>query len=119
MEDSEQFSIPEGVGPHEGAEYRLMAEGKKHVAMFSDCIPVEFFENPLHLDLGVLENTAESCTVFYMPGYREEAERLMVVNAQACNAHFKEDLEREIGRILGYEDWQIEAFLAHVNSSKR
>ncbi len=36
----EPSSLPEGIGPHEGMELRLMLAGIKPAAMFSDTLPV-------------------------------------------------------------------------------
>jgi hypothetical protein len=108
--------LPEGIGPHEGKEYHLMKEGKKNLALFSDVIPDEFREDPANLDLGVIACEAEFCTVFYRQGYREEAEALFALNMKARGTGFDPVLERQIGHLLGYEDWQIDVFLRHVGA---
>lgn len=95
-----------------------MVDGSKHLAMFSDIVPKEFSENANGLDLGVIADEVEMCTVYYMPGYREAAERLFALNIGTRQEGFIPDVEREIGTLLGYEEWQIDAFLRHVTRSR-
>lgn len=106
--------LPDGIAPHEDAEYQLMAAGKKHLAMFSDLIPEEFIDDPEGLKIGVVRSDDGECTVYYMPGHREAAERLLALNLSSYGKGFVPEIEREIGRLLGYEEWQIDAFLKHV-----
>ncbi|MDR5771235.1 MULTISPECIES: hypothetical protein [unclassified Caballeronia] len=115
MDDAQ---IPEGVGPHSEIEYRLMCEGKKKLAMFSDLIPDEFIDNPSNLDMDVISDTRGMCTIFYMRGHNADAERLMALNLSTRGRGYIPEVEREIGRLLGYEEWEINAFLAHVGAAK-
>lgn len=109
--------MPDGIGPHEDAEYQLMIDGKKHLAMFSDLIPDEFIDDPAELHIGVVQSDDGTCTVYYMPGHEEAAERLLALNLSSYGKGFVPEIEREIGRLLGYEDWQIDAFLTHVGAT--
>lgn len=111
---------PEGVGPHEEIEYRLMVERRKYVALFIEkIIPKEFIENPNRLNYKVLEDEGQNCLIYFMPGYGEEAKKLLLLLKRGSNLGFQEETEREIGHILGYEDWEIDAFLKHIQRLKK
>lgn len=107
--------LPDGVGPHDYVEYELMADGKKNLAMFSDLIPSAFVHNPCSLKLGMIRSPDSTCTVYYRHGHETDARRLLDLNLSAYGKGCVPDIEREIGRLLGYEEWQIEAFLKHTN----
>lgn len=111
-------TLPEGVGPHVDREYQLMFEGKKTLAMFSDIIPDEFIDNPANLDLDVMNSEQDMCTIFYLKGHNADAERLMALNLSTRGRGFNPEVEREIGRLLGYEEWEINAYLMHVGAIK-
>lgn len=113
----ENLIPPTGVGPHEFVEYELMASGEKHLAMFSDLIPAAFVHDPCELELGMITSDDKTCTVYYRQGHREAAERLLALNLSSYGKGFVPEIEREIGRLLGYEDWQIDAFLTHVGAT--
>ncbi|WP_250528855.1 hypothetical protein [Caballeronia sp. ATUFL_F1_KS4A] len=111
--------IPAGVGPHSEIEYQLMCQGKKKLAMFSDLIPNDFIANPAGLDMEVIADPQKTCTVFYMQGHNAEATRLMELNLSVRGRGFIPEVEREIGRLLGYEEWEINAYLMHIGAVKR
>lgn len=113
----EHFKLPDGIGPHDFIEYELMAEGRKNIAMFSDLIPSAFVHNPCDLELGMLRSDDDACTIYYMPGHIDGAKRLMELNTNSRGAGYVPEVEREIGRLLGYEEWQIDVFLQHVSQS--
>lgn len=106
---------PKGVGPHEFIEYELMLATKKNLAMFCDLIPSKFVHNPDELDMEMIASADCRNTVYFMRGHREDAERLLDLTLGARGKGFEPATEREIGRLLGYEEWQIDAFLDHVN----
>lgn len=110
----EHRPLPDGIGPHDYVEYELMAAGAKNLAMFSDLIPSSFVHDPRKLGLGMIASEDGSCTVYYMHGHRDAAERLLALNLGARGKGFVPEVEREIGRLLGYKDWEIDAFLKHV-----
>ncbi|WP_027213811.1 hypothetical protein [Burkholderia sp. WSM2232] len=105
---------PAGVGPHEFAEYEMMAARTKNLAMFSDLIPAAFIHDPSNLHLGMIASDDLTCTIYYRQGYRETAERLLALNLSTRGKGFIPEVEREIGLLLGYDDWEIDAFLKHV-----
>lgn len=111
-------ALPDGIGPHEQQELALMLAGKKHVALFSDFIPADFLP---YLQQGVFQLQTAFCTVhegmafpsfvIFAPSHRQQAETLIGLITQP--RRFDAETERRIGRILGYEAWQIEAFIQH------
>lgn len=107
--------LPDGVGPHEIIEYELMVATRKNLALFSDWIPSKFVHNPHELDLEMIASADGSNTVYFMRGHRDDAMRLLDLVLDSRGKGFEPQVEREIGRLLGYEEWQIDAFLKHVN----
>lgn len=110
--------LPAGIGPHEEKELELMLAAKKDVAKFFDFIPAAFvpylqsgrfhylvdFQN---IDGGFAYPTF----IIYRPEARGKAEELAsLLTPQLLTL---DETHRRIGRILGYEEWQIEAFLQH------
>lgn len=106
-----------GVGPHEFVEYEMMAAGTKNLAMFSDLIPTAFLHDPAGLDLGMITSDDLTCTIYYRQGYLEAAKRLLALNLSTRGEGFIPELEKEIGGLLGYDDWEIDAFLNHVGGT--
>lgn len=117
MTSSDSTQLPDGIGPHNGREYELMATAKKCVALFFDLIPDEFHENPAKLSMGRISSEDGTCSVYYLDGHREEAFRLLDLSLGTSYAGYVPEVEREIGQLLGYEEWQIDAFLAHVGAT--
>ena len=119
---------PEGVGPHEGRELQLMLSGEKPLAMFSDAVgsthlPPEADFAPYVADGTFVRreeiyqspnsNEALRCVYF---ARKEDEWRVEALHRIQERLHvFKEptspDTEREIGRLLGYSDAQIDQFL--------
>lgn len=112
--DGEFPPLAAGIGPHENREYNLMSLGKKHLAMFWDIVPYEFFANPLGIQYRRLCHDRSMTTIFYRLGHLDDAQKLMELTTGGHR--FDADVERQIGRLLGYEEWQIDAFLAHVGA---
>lgn len=108
-------SLPDGVGPHEGREYELMSRGEKHIAMFWDIIPYEFVVNPLGIQFRRLCHDPSMTTIFYRLGHLDDAQRLMEIATNPCTRD--PEIEREIGRLLGYQEWEIDAFITHVGAT--
>jgi hypothetical protein len=115
-------SLPIGIGPHEGREFDLMRTGAKDVAYFSEIEPeglAEISANPLFLTMTFrsreILGISVPCWIICRQGCAAQAKRLkeLVLNPPAkWNAHY----EREVGRILGYRDCDIDAFIAHVGA---
>lgn len=96
-----------------------MLAGEKFVAKFTDFIPAGFVP---HLASGrfVCETVfyaaddmdfAYPAFVIYVPEYEAQARRLMALLTPELLRY--DETHREIGQILGYEAWQIEAFLQY------
>jgi len=127
--------IPD-VGPHEGRELELMLAGTKPLAMFIEVLPAEAGLIPEaafapHVRSGRLvmreiitpasgvpdcpEGLSVRHVLYALPeeAWRIEA-MLLVCGVAASIRRWDEGLERVTGKLLGYEDWQIDAFLRKV-----
>lgn len=115
---TERHSIlPDGIGPHEGREYELMMNGKKHVAIFTEVVPFLFVSNPQSLPIRWIDHHETNGIIFYMPGYEEDAADLSALMTRAMKlTTFSPEIERMIGRILGYSEQEIESFVTHVGN---
>ncbi len=121
--------IPPEIGPHEGRELELMLAGKKPAAMFSDVIPASFewpekdFE-PYVLSGEIIKreeviessngNWLPSRYVYYaIPGEEPRIDKLSHLNHCLYGKGEKTSpkIEREIGRLLGYDDKDIKVFI--------
>lgn len=109
----DNFSIPDGVGPHEEKELELMLAGKKHIAML-ECVYEEF--EP-YLRQGRFKHLAhdEYTHIIYVPDYEQEAQDFIRLIDESRRRGFVADLERKIGRALGYSEQEIEAYLRHIS----
>lgn len=110
------FQLANGIGPHEGKELELMLAGKKQVAKFSDFIPASFVPyletEKFHCKVSfhtIHEDIAYPTFIIYIPEHQEQAEKLIQLLKPELLVF--DDTHRQIGRILGYEEWQIDAFL--------
>ena len=119
---------PEGIGPHEGRELELMLAGEKPLAMFSDVIPSDYpwpdelFEPYVasgrlikreHLTESQLEGYKVRYLYYALPDEVWRIERVHELNLMSfggwCDA--AADSCRETGRLLGYQEKDIEAFI--------
>ncbi|MCP5366417.1 MAG: hypothetical protein H6907_17020 [Hyphomicrobiales bacterium] len=120
--------VPHGIGPHDGRELDLMLAGAKPLAMFSDVIPSDFeWPDALfapHVAAGKLVRE-EFCTESVDGHYKirhlyfalpVEAWRIRRAHALSL-MHFDEwcdeaaDACEQLGRLLGYREEDIQAFL--------
>ena len=126
---SGHLTPPEGVGPHEGRELELMLAGKKPLASFGDFVGSDYEVPEADFAPYVADGTFVRREVVYpsqgplAPGryvyfarageeWRIEAihrihERLFVHGESTSP-----DIEREIGRLLGYAEADIEQYIA-------
>lgn len=126
---------PPGVGPHEGRELPLMLAGEKPLAAFSealiarDILPEDLFAP--HVATGrivkreVLITNSESgipaVRIYYaLPEEVWRIEALCHIDESIANSAsvVTDDLEREIGRLLGYAETDIEVYLAWKKQRK-
>ena len=113
------------LGPHEGKELALMLNHKKNVALFNNDlgIPAEFFPYIKQGIFVVLEQANEIYVstddfalinfIVYRKGYEVQAEKLKHLLAEGAT-EFIPEIEREIGRILGYNEQDIEFYLVNL-----
>lgn len=129
-----------GIGPHEGRELALMLAGQKPLAMFVEIVPIEsgivpdvafaphvaagrivmreVFDPAPRLPVDVKD--ARVRRVFYaLPGeaWRIDA-MLLVCRVYEQQGGWDAGLERVTGKLLGYADDEIEAFLRKMQLSK-
>lgn len=107
---------PNGIAPHEGKELELMLTGKKQVAKFSDFIPADFVpylvRGQFHYLVSFHVTDGEFAFptfVIYAPQHQQKAQQLLQLLKPELLV--LDETHRQIGRILGYEEWQIDAFL--------
>lgn len=120
---------PPGVGPHEGKELGLMLAGTKPLAMFSDVVEGAFWfpeaDFAPHVAAGrilrfedVTPPRADGYAIrrlFYcLPGeeWRVEAARELQDRPAHRDQPWTDEYDRAMGRLLGYREKDIEAFLA-------
>ena len=109
-----------GIGPHEGQELDLMLAGDKQLALFEN-LPGHFKKHlaekrfllkRLHIQALPIE-----AYIIYCPGCEQQAETLERLLLGSIGKGFNPATEREIGRILGYSERDIEAYIRHIQRS--
>lgn len=105
--------LPFGLGPHEGKELELMLFGKKHITML-ECVYEEF--EP-YLRSGQFKYIAhdEWTHIIYIPDYEKEAQAFIKLIDESRVRGFVADLERKIGRALGYSEREVDVYLRHIS----
>lgn len=115
-----QVMREDAIGPHEGIEFQLYEQKTKHVILLADDLPLdEAFADAERL--GAEYITASyvpviTSYIFYRPSHENQALRLKELQMETLQykdftRERKIEHERETGQILGYEDWQIEAYI--------
>jgi hypothetical protein len=125
--------LPEGVGPHNDKELELMLAGEKPLAMFSDLpgpdtvLPTAAFAP--HVAAGEIIMTVfnellpDGRTLrheFYaLPGEEWRIEPAYELLRKRYDTWCEEAANdcREIGKLLGYSEADIEVFIEHVSGS--
>lgn len=99
-------------------EYLFVMGQNMHILFFSDG-DVESARDEAYL-LGlhnITYNLGDNLTafIFYRPGHVDKAKRLKHLLARKAGRSSKvyQQTEREIGEVLGYEAWHINAYLAN------
>ncbi|MCP1660646.1 hypothetical protein [Neisseria perflava] len=113
---------PQGViGPHEGRELALMLSGSKHVALF-DSLPADFApylqQGKFHALEVPFPKFGFTGMIIFCPKSRQQAERLKSLLLDSVGRGFVVETEREIGRILGYTEADIETYLRHITRKR-
>jgi hypothetical protein len=127
--------LPPGIGPHEGRECELMLAGLKPLAMFSDaathCHYFPEAEFAPHVAAGRIIKREETidipedglvlrCLYYALPNevWRiTAAHDLKKALLQGLRKPSEND-EIAIGRLLGYSDDDIQAFLRHTRAAR-
>lgn len=121
--------LPAGIGPHEGRELALMLSGRKPAAMFVDVLPLDP-RAPLSLFRPYVRsgrftmrmdvfprrpNLRLRCVYYARRGHGGRIARLRELNRRliAGGARWTDADDAETGRLLGYSERDIAAFLAH------
>lgn len=129
-----QYDLPPGIGPHEGRECELMLAGLKPLAMFSDadthCHHFPEAEFAPHVAIGRILKWEETidipdeaisirCLYYALPN---EAWRIAKAHAikkalfqGLCKPTEEDDVA--LGRLLGYSEEDIQAFLRRVRKA--
>ena len=107
--------LPTGIAPHDGQELELMLAGEKQIAML-ECVYDEFEPYLQSAQLKHIEHN-EYTHIIYVPGHERAAKEFIVLIGEAQKRGFVADLERKIGRALGYSEQDIEAYLRHISHS--
>lgn len=122
--------LPPGVGPHEGKELSLMLDGRKPVAMFydtiSECGVIPRHEFEPYIESGRLVRSEMTFSskktgsvpvqfVFYAQTWATgEMDELIEIHRRIYDGSLTADdeMEARIGRLLGYTELEIDAYLA-------
>ena len=122
--------IPKGIGPHgKGRELDLMLAGEKPLAMFNDDIPADmdapeiafapyvdqgrFVKREITVPCSLPTRTSLRYYFYALPGEEWRMERMIKIQKDFFerNAQTTQEREKEIGRLLGYEDKDIQVFI--------
>ncbi len=123
----EDFS--DGIGPHEGRELELMQAGKKPLAMFHDDLPEgmelpedsfdpyvddgKFVKNEIFVPCPAAKQARLRYYFYTLPGEEWRTKRLIEIQRGFFEDSVRTtpELETEIGRLLGYDEADIQIFL--------
>jgi hypothetical protein len=124
--------IPDGIGPHEGRELELMLAGAKPLAMFNDDLPPGMEPPEIAFDPYVAEGpfvkqeyvnasqtgaTAGLRFYFYaLPNEQWRIDRMIEIKRALFEQKVPTtpELETEIGRLLGYDDRDVQIFVERL-----
>ena len=126
------------LGPHEGRELELMLKGEKPAAMFHYVVGKEehivedvFTAFQPYVDNGSIIKKEISYAdkhsiryVFYsLPTHTKNIDRLIEIKNHLYDSSRKEnwpnELEKEIGQLLGYSNAAIKHYIEHKKNIKR
>ena len=109
----------------EGKELELMLRGEKQVALFNQELGIPDAFLP-YLELGMLHSKTvqrhinDVCLtdfIVYLPQSLALAEQMEVLLPASTVNGFDPKVEREIGRILGYREKDIEYYIQHFQDN--
>ncbi len=127
-EIDESFEFPEGIAPHEGRELELMLASKKPLAMFSEVLQVEFpwpdeefapyVEQGLIIKQEFIDKTSDGLydlrhLYYALPNEAWRIEKIHPLTLTSYGGWCEQAAAdcAEIGRLLGYSEKDIQAFL--------
>jgi len=103
------------VGPHEGKEFELFATGSKDLIFFGeDGLPENYQQWATKVGAQEHQFSAGRLNgfVLYRQGHHQDAIRLgKLVQDSLSRPANPVEIEREIGRLLGYDEQDIEAYV--------
>jgi len=128
MTKDDEFSVPDGVGPHEERELEMLLAGSKPLAMFSDEKAWGFDFGEVRFDKHVESGELVKASEMGEPGKDgialrrvyyarpEAAWRIPVLQALIREPYPRDAdeaaaVEELTGKLLGYSDQEIQAFL--------
>lgn len=95
-----------------------MLAGDKQVAYFYSGYPEEYFQDmKKYIDDGTFESfqlESDNGLIVWAPGAKEKAFRLEELIRYAREHGYVESVEREIGKILGYSEADIDFYIDHI-----
>lgn len=92
---------------------RFVSEGLLHKEVFIDTFP-----KPIKLKDGrVYEGNREVCYTRKGQEWRIPAWRL--IRSAFAKSHWNDDFERLEGMLLGYEEWQMDWWMAHIQEARQ
>ena len=120
--------LPKEIGPHDGRELDLMLAGVKPLAMFTDVVPSNYEWPDITFEPHVLSGTLvkrEFLTdtkdgqhkirhlYFALPGEAWRIEKAHTLSLMTFDTWCEKAEEScaQLGRLLGYEEDEIEAFI--------
>ncbi|MHA1539354.1 MAG: hypothetical protein ACTSXQ_02645 [Alphaproteobacteria bacterium] len=121
--------MPKEIGPHEGKELKLMLAGKKPMAMFRgvgpdiECFPLDDFEPYVktgEIFMKQFEGKAETpkgimrrlYTYYTLPNEKWRIDEMIKIQDDIKNnPRFDLVLERKIGQLLGYTEYETDQFI--------
>ena len=128
---SKDETVPKGVGPHEGRELELMIAGEKPLAMFGDALESACQAPDADFAPYVATGSVVRREEIYRPpesgvpgrfvyfarvGEEWRIEAMHRINERIFTEQqsTSPDIEREIGRLLGYTEAEIEQYLEWI-----
>lgn len=124
---NDEPDLPPGIGPHEGRELELMLAGRKPLAMFYDAVPptVDLPEADFapHVAAGRIVMREEiyksartgNATRYLYYALPQEAWRIDALHSMQSGFYAgrpaTDEDDTEIGRLLGYSETDIKAFI--------
>jgi hypothetical protein len=109
------------IGPHEEKELELMLANKKIIAWFQDWVPFEDFEPYVQSGKIIMAQRQEHdwpfpYTYYALAEHPDIIDRFHATLVRARQSYGEEfvEAEREIGRLLGYSEADIEVWVKRI-----